>query len=463
MTSGSPPLQHRLERASRSRARAGPARAACSGCSPAAAWSIDGQTLATDTQLMLRLRAAGPRAGRRDAADPGGPRARSCSSTPRWSAATSRSARVRDLAGRRTCPGRLYVPTGDDGGADRRPPLLLFFHGGGWMYGDLDSHDAACRFLAERSGVRVLAVDYRLAPGAPVPRGVRRRARGVPLGGRERRATRRRPGRGSPSAATPPAATWPRPRRSRRREEGLPLAFQLLVYPGTDMRGGSESRALFADGFYLTERFMDLAERGLHSRPGAARRPARLARCYAEIPAGLAPAYVVTAGFDPLRDEGEAYARRLADAGVAGRAASASPTRSTGSSTWSARAAPPARRNAEIAAKVRAALGQVAGAVSRRAPAHPRPRISSANDGGAGEPDRRRCTSSSSISRRAAHCVQTVTCAVRDHGREQLGQRRGLGEARTPRPGPGTPNHAASPVSQSETVGAGSPTPSRRP
>ena len=70
-------------------------------------------------------------------------------------------------------PGRLYVPTGeDDGGStdlSELGPLLLFFHGGGWMYGDLDSHDAACRFLAERSGVRVLAVDYRLAPEHPFP------------------------------------------------------------------------------------------------------------------------------------------------------------------------------------------------------------------------------------------------------------------------------------------------------
>ena len=70
-------------------------------------------------------------------------------------------------------PGRLYVPSGafEDGYADPSAPtpLLLFFHGGGWMYGDLDSHDAACRFLAERSGVRVLAVDYRLAPEHPFP------------------------------------------------------------------------------------------------------------------------------------------------------------------------------------------------------------------------------------------------------------------------------------------------------
>ena len=98
-------------------------------------------------------------------------------------------------------------------------------------------------------------------------------------------------------------------------EEGLPLAFQLLVYPGTDMRGGSESRSMFAEGFYLTRQFMDLATSVYAPDPGQWTDP-RMSPLCAEIRPGLAPAYVVTAGFDPLRDEGEAYARRLAEAGV---------------------------------------------------------------------------------------------------------------------------------------------------
>ncbi len=228
--------------------------------------------------------------------------------------ATSRSApsatcRVGDLR------GRLFVPTG----ATARGPLLVFFHGGGWVYGDLDSHDPACRFLAERSGVRVLSVDYRLAPEHPFPaayedavaayRWVVEHAASLGadparLGGR-RRLGRRHPGGHH---------------RDRRAREGLPLAFQLLIYPGTDMTTKTESRRLFERGFYLTDEFMDLAK--AHYLPDASRwADPEASPLLCEVPAGLAPAYVATAGFDPLRDEGEAYARKLAEAGVAGRAA----------------------------------------------------------------------------------------------------------------------------------------------
>jgi acetyl esterase len=95
---------------------------------------------------------------------------------------------------------------------------------------------------------------------------------------------------------------------------GLPLALQLLIYPVTDADRSTASAAMFNQGFYLTQSFLDLAHdtyigtNDLHDP--------RISPAYAELPAGLAPAYVVTAGFDPLRDEGEAYARRLADAGV---------------------------------------------------------------------------------------------------------------------------------------------------
>ena len=173
-----------------------------------------------------------------------------------------------------------------------------------------------CRFLAERAGVRVLAVDYRLAPEHPFPAAYEDCAGGVPLAGRrtpsrlgadpERLAVGGDSAGGRLAATTAIAAA----------EEGLPLAFQLLVYPGTDCAAAPRAAALFAEGFYLTKQFMDLARAMLPRRPDATRDPARLAAATPTIPAGLAPAYVVTAGFDPLRDEGEAYARRLADAGV---------------------------------------------------------------------------------------------------------------------------------------------------
>jgi acetyl esterase len=123
---------------------------------------LDGQTLATDVQLMLRLQRIGRVPGvetlsleegreilRTTAAHTGGDQP----------IGSFRSLQVAGLG------ARLYVPTG----APAPGPLLVFFHGGGFFCGDLESHDASCRFLAERSGVRVLAVDYRLAPEHPFP------------------------------------------------------------------------------------------------------------------------------------------------------------------------------------------------------------------------------------------------------------------------------------------------------
>ncbi len=95
---------------------------------------------------------------------------------------------------------------------------------------------------------------------------------------------------------------------------GLPLAHQLLIYPVTDALRETASAEMFGQDFYLTSDFMELAARSyvVDHDP----RDPRISPAYADLPDGLAPAYVVTAGFDPLRDEGEAYARQLADAGV---------------------------------------------------------------------------------------------------------------------------------------------------
>jgi acetyl esterase len=97
--------------------------------------------------------------------------------------------------------------------------------------------------------------------------------------------------------------------------EGLPLAFQLLVYPGTDASRRYESKRLFGRDLYLTEDFMDQVM-DWYVPDRADRADPRVSPLLDDIPPGLAPAYVATAGFDPLRDEGEAYARKLADAGV---------------------------------------------------------------------------------------------------------------------------------------------------
>ena len=269
----------------------------------------DGQTLATDVQLMLRLKKLAREPGPETLPVEEGRRA-----VLRQSAMVGGAqpvGAVRDLPVDDR-PARLYVPTGERA---RSPgPLLVFFHGGGWVYGDLDSHDAPCRFLAERAGVRVLSVDYRLAPEHPFPAAYDdclAAYRWVVDHAEQLGADPDRLAVGGDSAGGCLAATT----ALAAAEDGLPLASQLLVYPGTDMRGGAESRSMFGEGFYLTTGFIDLArghyvpDRSTHDDP-------RVSPLVAKVPDGLAPAYVVTAGYDPLRDEGEAYARKLAEAGV---------------------------------------------------------------------------------------------------------------------------------------------------
>jgi acetyl esterase len=264
----------------------------------------DGHRLAVDTQLMLRLQRLVREPGAETLPMPEGRRA--LRRHARMAAGRQPIGAVRDLtvAGR---PARLYTPSLSRG------PLLVFFHGGGFMHGDLESHDGPCRFLAERSGWRVLAVDYRLGPEQPFPaayddavaayRWVVEHAADLDVDP-ERLAVGGDSAGGNLAAVTAIEAA----------RSGLPLALQLLVYPATDAVRDTASARRFAEGFYLTGAFMRLANAsyvGDHDP-----RDPRISPLYAELPAGLAPAYVATAGFDPLRDEGEAYARRLQAAGV---------------------------------------------------------------------------------------------------------------------------------------------------
>jgi acetyl esterase len=268
--------------------------------------TIDGNTLATDVQLMLRLQrlarlpgaeelplAQGREVVRVTAAHTGGDQP----------IGSVRSLEVADL------PARLYLPEG----APAVGPLLVFFHGGGFWCGDLDSHDPICRFLAEQAGVRVLSVAYRLAPEHPFPAAHDDAAAAYAWTvehAAELGADPARLGVGGDSAGGNLAAGV----AIEAARHGWPCAVQLLVYPATQARRETRSAELFDQGFYLTRDFMARADR-LYATNVPADDP-RLSPLHAELPAGLAPALVYTAGFDPLRDEGEAYADRLRAAGV---------------------------------------------------------------------------------------------------------------------------------------------------
>lgn len=208
---------------------------------------------------------------------------------------------------------RLYVPTERLG---RGPvPTMLYLHGGGWMYGDLESHDPACRFLAERAGVQLLAVDYRLAPEHPYPAAVqdcRSAYRWLVEHADHLGADPARLAVGGDSAGGALAtstAVWAV-------EQGLPLAFALLIYPSGDFVERSRSRRLFAEGFVLTEDFMRRAEGCYFTREADKSEPDASAIRREHFPSGMPPVHVVTAGYDPLRDEGEALVALLSEEGI---------------------------------------------------------------------------------------------------------------------------------------------------
>ena len=268
---------------------------------------LDGQTLAVDTQLTLRLQRVARQAAAETLPVPQGRAAIAHQSALVGGRQRIGAVRAMPVGERR---GRLYVPTAVSGDG----PLLVFFHGGGYMYGDLSSHDAPCRFLAERAGVRVLSVDYRLAPEAKFPAAyddAMAAYRWVVENAASLGADPERLAVGGDSAGACLAAGV----ALEAARAGLPLAFQLLVYPATDTARDTQSLRLFGEGFFLTRAFMALATSSYLDADADLRDP-RHAPAYAEVPPGVAPAYVATAGFDPLRDEGEAYARKLTEAGV---------------------------------------------------------------------------------------------------------------------------------------------------
>ncbi|MGN6161863.1 MAG: alpha/beta hydrolase [Marmoricola sp.] len=275
---------------------------------------IEGQGLAPETQLMLRLQ----RIARETPAEdlPWEQARKSLALQSRLVGGMQPIGATRDLqiAGPQgPIDLRLYTPT--ERLREDRVPTMLFIHGGGMVYGGQHgTHEAAARFLAENSGVQLLSVDYRLAPEHPYPAGLddcraaydwlveNAESIGADV---ERLAVGGDSAGGYFSAAVAIHAA----------EKGLPLAFQLLIYPATDFAERSASRNTFGEGFFLTNKFMDQAKDAYVGAADPSDPDISVLR-RTSFPDGLAPAYVITAGFDPLRDEGEAYARLLAEHGV---------------------------------------------------------------------------------------------------------------------------------------------------
>lgn len=213
-----------------------------------------------------------------------------------------------ELRARRYVPWRP-APNSEEQGA----PALAYFHGGGFVVGDLDTHDNVCRFLAANSEADVISVDYRLAPESPFPAAIDdavAAVRDLISRTEELKVDACRVAVGGDSAGGNLAAGVSQAMAGDGR-----LAFQLLLYPWLDLSQKGRSYALFREGFYLTESDLDWYREHYIEDAGHALDP-RCSPLLAEDLQGVAPAFIVTAGFDPLRDEGEDYARRLMAAGV---------------------------------------------------------------------------------------------------------------------------------------------------
>lgn len=209
-------------------------------------------------------------------------------------------------------PARVYTPAGAARGA---LPCLVYYHGGGWVFGDIEGVDAICRAVANRAGCKVVSIEYRLAPEHKFPAPLDdcyAALTWVAANGAQLNVDPTRLAVGGDSAGGNLAAAV----TLRARDEGGPaLRYQVLVYPVTNHDFGTVSYTENGDNYLLTRDMMRwfwdhyLRNAGDGTLPLASPLVAR------DL-AGLPPALVLTAEFDPLRDEGEAYATRLKDAGV---------------------------------------------------------------------------------------------------------------------------------------------------
>jgi len=222
--------------------------------------------------------------------------------------------RVQDrvlIEGQLQLAARLYVPKD----LTDTSPGIVYFHGGGFTLGDLDTHDRYCQHLAQDAGVRVMAIDYRLAPENPFPaaiedgvaafRCVARRAKEFDMDP-TRLAVMGDSAGGNLSAVI----------AHRTKKDVIRPALQVLVYPAVDGTCAMKSHELFAKGWILTADQVDWFYHCYVGDDRAARIQPDVSPLYHPDFQGLPRALVYTAGFDPLRDEGIAYAEKLEKEGI---------------------------------------------------------------------------------------------------------------------------------------------------
>jgi acetyl esterase len=272
---------------------------------------VDGQELALDAQLMIRLK---NRSGSDVFTDPVDDARARYDELPRLMGYQSplpiptREVAIPGEHG--DIPATLYTPEG----LPEPSGLLVYFHGGGFSVGSRTSHDPVARYLASHAAVRVLSVEYRRAPEHPFPAAVEDAIAAFEHAHRHAADLGADPGRvavGGDSAGGNLAAVSAQ--EAVRRGGAVP-AFQLLMYPPTDLGGRRPSHDLFARGSTFSDR--NLAWALANYVPSQTdRRDPRLSPLHGDV-AGLPPAYIASAGFDPLRDDAVAYADKLRAAGI---------------------------------------------------------------------------------------------------------------------------------------------------